>query len=628
MSKIKVLDENIINQIAAGEVIENPASVVKELVENSLDAGAKRITISVVKGGLEEIVVRDNGEGMSREDALLAFKRHATSKISSFSDLLSLRTLGFRGEALPSIASISTMVVTTREPRAIKGHRLNIEKGEVLSVKPVGAAPGTTIKVENLFKNVPARLKYLRDPGHEFREIRSIIERLALSRSDVSFELIHNQKTIFTTPGTSNLRDTILAIYGKDMAREMVRVEPKEYNYVTISGFIGKPQLTRKSRRFQSFYVNERTVFNPELNMALKRAYDQLIARGRFPVGVLFIEINPVHIDVNIHPTKRLVKFSREQIVTDAVTRAVQETLQGIDKIPEIKIRSGATDAFGDRGTDYFQKASNSHDNKTFQKEKLPFSQIDKRQGEVNTKGEIDGKPLFYHDDNPVGFFDSNNQKRSTAYPSEVTGDSTVCEDGPPDRETFSGLPVIIGQFLNCYILVQINDELWLVDQHTAHERINYERIIKEYQNSKSIPCQELLIPLNIQLSPGEMDIIEENRNILVQLGFIFEEFGARNILIRSYPQLEGLSGKELFYDIIDLLTVGKRQFAVSDFIDEVITLISCHGAIKAGKKLTGSEMEALINEWMRCDAPWRCPHGRPVVYKVNKSTLDRYFGR
>ncbi|MEC9488749.1 MAG: DNA mismatch repair endonuclease MutL, partial [Halanaerobium sp.] len=548
MGRIRVLNDEIINQIAAGEVIEHPASVVKELVENSLDAGSSRIQISVTRGGLDEIVVSDNGHGMSREDAELAFKRHATSKISRFTDLLSLRTLGFRGEALPSIASVAKIRLVTREKGEIKGHQLTVNEGQMEEIKSVGAPVGTTLFVTKLFANVPVRYKYLRSPSQEFREIRSILEGLALSRPEVAFELSHNQRDAFSTPGTASLRDVIFALYGREMAREIVKVQPKELNYVKVSGFAGKPQLSRKSRRYQSFFVNGRSVRNPELNKALQEAYAGLIGPQRYPVAFLFIEINPVHIDVNIHPTKKLVRFSREKIVTEAITKVVKDTLQGVDKIPEVKMARKGPDMKESSG-DWNKKPGK----KSWEETRFSF-------GEDSTSRL---KPDY-------GKIISSNEMAE-----DNAGNELVREMNTGNDKTMKiTSPRIIGQFLNCYILLQQSDQLWIVDQHTAHERVNYERILAEYNNKRTIPGQDLLIPLNIHLTEEEIGIVQDNMADFTRIGFLLEDFGGKNVLIRTCPALKGLSSKELFLDIVDLLREGRGDLSPGQYIDEAITLI------------------------------------------------------
>lgn len=555
--RIQLLPEDLINKIAAGEVIERPASVVKELVENSIDAGATRITVDIQGAGRKMIRVADNGHGMTREEVEISVQRHSTSKINSLDDLFNIQSLGFRGEAIPSIASVSKIDILSQSDGA--GTRLKIEGGKQLSLENAGAPKGTTVTIKDLFFNTPARKKFMKSPATEMGHIGNIVSKYALANPNISFELISDGKPLLSTPGSGKLRDAAIAVYGVDLVKGLVEFEFK-FRLGKIHGLISLPTLTRVDKNYETFFVNKRYIRNFLLNRALEEGYRTLIPGNRYPVAILFIDIDPKQVDVNVHPAKREVKFVKTNEVMQAISDAVRNALVKDDQ---------------------------------------------------NTRSPE-------REDQIIGISDENNFLfNSTPY--------------VPNQELeieVSGIQPLfpIYQYKDTYIICTDGEELVLIDQHAAHERIIYDRLSKQKGENKK---QSLLIPENIELGPSDKAVLAENMDQLKDYGFEIEEFGNNSYIIRSVPVLSAkTSPKQLLTDLIsDLGNLGKSS-RLEIKKENVRKLLACHSAIKAGDKLTVEEMNQLIRDLYTTENPLTCPHGRPTMIRIGKEELEKRFGR
>lgn len=561
MGRVIILDEATVGKIAAGEVVERPASVVKELVENSLDAEAKHILIEFSEGGKKLIRVVDDGMGMTKEDAVLALQKHSTSKIRSAEDLLAITTLGFRGEALPSISAVSQMRLLTRSEEEPMGVEIRAEAGVILDMKEIGLPRGTTVIVENLFFNTPARLKFLRAPQTELAYALSWIQRFALSHHDVSFRVFSSGREIFTHVATDDLLEAIASIMGEEIASKMLPVE-ETIGEIRLYGFVSNPAITRPTRQEEYFYVNRRFVKSRILNIALDEAMLSAVPSGRYPICVLFLDV-PAHlVDVNVHPMKLEVKFSQEKeifsLIKDAVAKAISQPLPV-----------------------------------SWQKEELKSFSLPKESSSML-------------------------QRKEESF--EVP---TL-----PFEEKVETYPKIIGQVAKTYIVVEWQNELMLVDQHAAHERIIFERLLKKKKLSVRESSQEAVFPLVIHLSPAQLRMVSQWLPMFEELGFSVEIFGKQSIIVRSVPnELEGKNIEEIVRDIIDELTeLPEREAKIG--LEEIAATTACKMAIKAGDKLEKVEMKNLLEELLLCDNPSICPHGRPAYIVFPFSELERRFKR
>ncbi len=558
-SRIKVLPPDVVNKIAAGEVVERPASVVKELVENSIDAGSTRIFIFVKRGGLEEIRVVDNGIGMNEEEAVLAFKRHATSKISDERDLERITTLGFRGEALPSIASVSRIEMLTRPKESIAGTRLFVEGGKILKVEPAGCPPGTSISVRDLFYNTPARRKFLKGERQEFSYIFGVVEKYALNYENIHFKLVHNGRTVIDAP-PGRLIDRIASLWGSDVAKDMVNISSS--GRIAITGYVSKPYLTRRDKQRIVTFVNGRYVKNTSLINYILSGYGTLLFRDSYPYAVLRIDLPPEDVDVNVHPSKILVKFRNEEKIKGILTKVIWDSLTAVKNIPSKAAEKGV---------------------------KLGV-----------LRGEI-------------------KKERQMVFEVEKKGSKKNLFDYIA-RARVPGIEVL-GQFDNTYIIAKTRDEIIIVDQHAAHERIRYEKFLSIMRDGK---IQELIEPVIVELGPGDYRAILEIRDRLRDFCIIVDDFGEGTIAVRGIPPILKRSDvKDIIMGIIDL---GPRY--VDEKRDEVIKLISCKGAIKAGDKLSIYEMEDLVAQLLRCENPYTCPHGRPTMIRFTSRDLEKMFKR
>ena len=564
------MSENLANKIAAGEVVEKCASVVKELVENSIDAGATHIKINLEDGGLKKIEVIDDGIGMDKEDAQLAFARHATSKIYKDDDLYFIETLGFRGEALASIASVAEVNLITCNNDI--GTHVHIKGGNIDLVEAYGASIGTTITITNLFYNTPARLKYLKSEITEANNCIRYIEKLALSKENIAFTLTNNDRVVVKTSGSGNLLKCIHEIYGLSVSSNMLEIKANTDDF-EISGYISKPSVLKKNRNHLNTIVNGRVIRNSDINRAINDAYNTYKHEGFYPIVVINIVTDPTLVDVNIHPTKQDIKISMIENLEKLLYNTIKKVLYTNILVPNALIE----DTF-----------SNSTPNLENTEEE--FQTI------IQTKFDFTNNA----DNNVIS--KNVELKKLDLYP--------------------------IGQIHGTYIIAEDEESMYIIDQHAAHERINYEMITKKYRESK-VDITNLLIPLSIELSTSEYNTFLENKEVLTDLGFVIEEFGINTIIIKAHPTWinKGFKNDDL-KSIIDLVIENGKKFNKERFLDSLAKMVSCKMSIKANEKLSFEEMDALLKDLVKCDNPYNCCHGRPSIIKFTSYELEKMFKR
>ena len=632
MGEIIQLPEEVSNKIAAGEVVERPASVVKELVENAIDAESTEIKIKVKDGGKKEIQVIDNGKGMSAEDAKLAFKRHATSKIKKANDLFALRTLGFRGEALPSIAAVSKIELITRTEADLKGTKLKVIGDEIKAEESCGCREGTNIKVKDLFFNTPVRYKYLKQTSTEIGHISNIINRLSLAYPEISFSLDHNGRNILETSGSNNLLDVIFNIYGRKVAKNMIEVDYED-QYMKLSGYVAKPSINRTSRKHQSFFVNGRFIKSNLMGKALQEAYNNLLKVHKYPIAALKLKLNPILVDVNVHPTKLEAKFSRGNIVYELVKDGVSQALEKSDLVPEMELRAKKDDTAKEDNKEVDEEnvqselefKGNKDKRRVRQKDSSPKQKKKSSPGEEKKKTQESKEKRAEKIDALYGGEVPSDEEESNE--EETESDSLkpeIQEDSEEYEEELNLIP--LGQIHQTYIVAQSLDGMCLIDQHALHERINYEKLLANFK-AEEVSVQELLVPLKLDLTHQEAQLLKEKQDKLVELGFEIEDFGGGTYVVQGVPaKLYNLDNQQLILDSIDkLLTeeISEEHELVEDFIE----MISCRMSVKAGDKLSHQEMRGLLND-MEEYGITNCPHGRPVMLKLTKDELADKFER
>lgn len=613
--KVQVLPDHLANQIAAGEVIQRPDSVVKELLENSLDAGAKNIIVLIKDGGKKLIQIVDDGVGMDEQDAIASFLRHATSKISSMEDLEGIKTYGFRGEALASVAAVAQVTMKTRRAEDAAAVVVQISGGSNPRISREGREPGTSISVQNLFYNVPARRKFLKSSSTEFRHIYDVVQRVALSHPDLSLKFISDDETILDLK-QQTLNDRLLDVFGQRQTEAMVWTEEVS-DYVSISGYIGKPSFGQKSRVNQYLFLNNRYITNRNISHAVFTAYENLLIKGTFPFFLLFIEIDPHRVDVNVHPSKMEAKFEDEQNVYRFVSNVVRRTLSMNNLIPAMSSGESnyETGAIGLRFTDRQHSWS------------PPAEVVDRATGEIlfpdrnRFQANRGDRPMAGAEtvEKLLGPIEKRFEK---AFQTSAPETTPQLQDEQP-QELFS----IIWQLHNKYILSPIEHGLMVVDQHVAHERILYEHALRQF-DTNSPASQHLLFPQTIQLTPGDYTLITELLTYFDQLGFAIKPFGRNTIVVDAIPT--DLRAEDELKIIEDLLSLYKeyQQHGKMDPRDNLAKSFSCKAAIKAGDSLSVAEMRSLLGQLFATTMPYVCPHGRPVVLKISLDELDHRFGR
>lgn len=652
MKRINLLDENTSNKIAAGEVVERPSSVVKELVENSIDANSKNITIEIEDGGCSFIKIIDDGDGIHKDDIKKAFLPHATSKIQCAEDIFSINTLGFRGEALASIASVSKVNLKTKPHDSSFGREIIIEGGEILEEKDCGVNSGTTIEVKDLFFNIPARKKFLKSFTREGSIITDIINRISIVNPDISFKLFNNGKKVLHTFGSGNTKDVLRVVYGKKISENLVYFEGTREE-ISISGYIGKEEIARGSRNNQSIYVNGRYIKNKTLVAAVENAFKSFSTVNKFPFFVLFIDVYPEFVDVNIHPTKAEIKFKDDRMmfkmVFDSVHKYLKEAIFDDFKLPEEEMNITKENQAENLELnikfeeDEVRFNSFEKNDKIFKENSIDYSaQIKKEQDELlKLKEKLNNTDFLIHENKN----DITNNTNDLSYSSVDTNKEAINSDvlySKEDEDLNKNISIketieeriakfpplrIIGQFNKTYIIAEFNETLYLIDQHAAHEKILFEKYIKSISEG-SIIIQQLLVPTLIELSTDDFIFYIENQKIFKDAGFTVEEFGGNTISLKEVPYFLGkLDSKDLFLSIIDdLKKMGDGK--TIDIKYNKIATMACKKAVKGNDTLTEREMIKLVEDLRFIEDPFHCPHGRPTIIKFTNNDLEKKFRR
>lgn len=640
MRTITVLDQNTVDKIAAGEVIERPASIVKELVENAIDAGANAVTAEIREGGISFIRITDNGEGIEGDQIGTAFLRHATSKITRVEDLLSVSSLGFRGEALSSIAAVCQVEVITKTRGALLGTRYRIEGGKEILSEEIGAPDGTTFLVNNVFFNTPARKKFLKTPVTEAGYIGDLMERMALSHPEIAFKFINNRQTKLHTSGNTNLKDIIYGIYGRDIAANLVSVET-EGAFGRLWGFIGKPVISRGNRNFENYFVNGRYVKSRLISKAIEDAYKTFMMQHRYPFTVLHFEISGESLDVNVHPTKMELRFSNQEEIYQAVYNVVREGLSRQELIPEVAVkeeRRAKTPPLRQNipTPEPFQMPRKSaamentvRENSPYRAPARPLPERFRRTESVPVQpsGKIPEQTA------------AQEQKQTSMQKREQTSAQTASrapKQEPTQMELFDGKLLsaanvkqhrIIGQVFDTYWIVQFQDKLYLIDQHAAHEKVLYEQTMRRLAN-REFTSQRVSPPLVVTLGMKEEETLLQHRKVFETLGFEIEHFGGREYALSAVPDnLFGIAQQSLFVEILDGLS-EQRGKDTPDSVLEKVASMSCKAAVKGNHAMSAQEAHALIDELLTLENPYNCPHGRPTIISITKYELEKKFKR
>ena len=702
LKKIAVLDQNTIDKIAAGEVVERPSSVVKELVENAIDAGATAITVEITDGGKKLIRITDNGSGMDAEQVPLAFLRHATSKIEKVEDLTHIASLGFRGEALSSIAAVSQVELITKTPSGISGTRYVIEGGKEQSLEEMGAPEGTTFLIRNLFYNTPARSKFLKSDMTEAGYINTLMEQLALSHPEISFKYIQNRQVKLSSSGNYSVKDVIYSVYGREIAKALLDVS-YENDFMKIEGFVGKPEISRGNRTFENYYINGRYVKNKIITKAIEDGYKGLVMQHKFPFVSLRIEMDGNDLDVNVHPAKREVRFARETEVYTAIYETVRKVLTHRELIPQVsvgkdeptsrteqikpgnipepfevkrrqemyghpnrtaniaslaaptasEVRSTApvpsipynkptngTASYGSAETAHNSSASSADKYKrvdSLRENPVYGSQPFTKEEEEMFSGTLkDGRNE--NSAAETADYEVISEKPAESAPPEVDNEpiKSLEQEPPKQLELFEERLLapesrsrhrLIGQLFDTYWLVQFEDNFYIIDQHAAHEKVYYERFVKQFQ-SQNIQSQYVSPPLIVSLSLEEENLLKANKKYFRDFGFEIEPFGGREYSISAVPSsLLGMTEEELFLEMLDHLTADGSKDAFEIFASRLATM-ACKAAVKGNHSMSPQEADKLIDELLTLDNPYNCPHGRPTIIAMSKTEIEKKFKR
>ena len=686
---IHVLDSRTIDRIAAGEVVERPASVVKELVENAIDAGSTAITVEAKEGGIEFIRVTDNGCGIEREQLPTAFLRHATSKIEDADDLNHIASLGFRGEALSSIAAVSRVEIITKRKENLTGTRMVLEGAKEQSIDEIGAPDGTTFLMRNLFFNTPVRRKFLKQPATEGSYITDLMEHLALSRPDISFKFVLGNQTRFHTSGNGDLREVIYRIYGREIAAQLIPIQMEE-NGIKIEGYLGKPVLVRSNRNFEIYFINGRFIRSGVIAKAIEEGYKQYLMQHKFPLCVLHITMDTETVDVNVHPSKMDVRFSDGMAFARMLSEKIATTLRNREMIPDASLEDEKSIQKKEQED---RKASwKEHTPEVFEKkreESYRVMEAAKYEAVPKDRREFIQKPIWQETHagiqtslrkpEPVSEQTEEPNPATAASPetkeddffveaappepkSETSSEPVICpetaeviepkEDSPALTQPEDKGPVvkdvqqmnlfeekllsvqnrsryrIIGQVFDTYWLIQFEDKLFIIDQHAAHEKVKYERLMKQF-HEKSVVSQRLMPPIIVSLTGQEESILHTYEDAFAQLGFEIEAFGGNEYALRSVPvDLYGCSERELFLAVLDELSQETGNRGSFQVIEEKIASMSCKAAVKGNNRLSLQEAEELIDELLTLDNPYNCPHGRPTIITMTETDLEKKFKR
>lgn len=662
MPQIQVLDQITIDKIAAGEVIERPASIVKELVENSIDAKAASVTVEIQDGGISLIRVTDNGSGIEREDIRNAFLRHSTSKIRKVEDLAHIASLGFRGEALSSISAVTRTELITKTKEDTFGTRYVIEGGVEQSLEDAGAPDGTTFLVRQLFYNVPARRKFLKTPMTEAGHVQDLLMRLALSHPEVAFTFINNGQTKMRTSGNGKLKDVIYSIYGREAAANLIELD-YSMDGLVMKGYLGKPVITRGNRNFENYFVNGRYVKNAMLSKAIEDAYKDFLMQHKFPFVVIHFQVDGEKIDVNVHPTKMEMRFQRQQDVYNIVYEGVHRTLLEPELIPQVEAPAPKVISQPKSESPFLLKPKTAprpmekkpeekeepHDEAYFMK-KMKERVLSYHQR--NSSAEVAKKEQIFRPQAQAERIkdalarakevEKQPQKQAEEQP-ELIRETPVYETKPVTEEKAEQLNLfeehllkrekkaeykLIGQVFETYWLVEFENSLYIIDQHAAHERVLYERTLKEMKN-REFTAQYLSPPIILSLSMQEAQVLNENMDRFTRIGFEIEPFGGEEYAVRAIPDnLFGIAKKELLLEMLDDLADGISTSMTPELIDEKVAFMSCKAAVKGNNRLSAQEADALIGELLLLENPYHCPHGRPTIIAMTQRELEKKFKR
>lgn len=662
MPQIQVLDQITIDKIAAGEVIERPASIVKELVENSIDAKAASVTVEIQDGGISLIRVTDNGSGIEREDIRNAFLRHSTSKIRKVEDLAHIASLGFRGEALSSISAVTRTELITKTKEDTFGTRYVIEGGVEQSLEDAGAPDGTTFLVRQLFYNVPARRKFLKTPMTEAGHVQDLLMRLALSHPEVAFTFINNGQTKIRTSGNGKLKDVIYSIYGREAAANLIELD-YSMDGLVMKGYLGKPMITRGNRNFENYFVNGRYVKNAMLSKAIEDAYKDFLMQHKFPFVVIHFQVDGEKIDVNVHPTKMEMRFQRQQDVYNIVYEGVHRTLLEPELIPQVEAPAPKVISQPKSESPFLLKPKTApqpmekkpeekeepHDEAYFMK-KMKERVLSYHQR--NSSAEVAKKEQIFRPQAQAERIkdalarakevEKQPQKQAEEQP-ELIRETPVYETKPVTEEKAEQLNLfeehllkrekkaeykLIGQVFETYWLVEFENSLYIIDQHAAHERVLYERTLKEMKN-REFTAQYLSPPIILSLSMQEAQVLNENMDRFTRIGFEIEPFGGEEYAVRAIPDnLFGIAKKELLLEMLDDLADGISTSMTPELIDEKVASMSCKAAVKGNNRLSAQEADALIGELLLLENPYHCPHGRPTIIAMTQRELEKKFKR
>lgn len=620
---IQVLDQETINKIAAGEVIERPSSVVKELVENAIDAGATAVTIEIKDGGISFIRITDNGSGISKDDIPMAFLRHSTSKIKSIEDLMNVSSLGFRGEALSSIAAVSQVELITKTSDDFTGSRYVIEGGNEISLEEVGAPDGTTFIVRNLFYNTPVRRKFLKTAATEAGYVNALIEHLSLSHPDISFRFINNNQNKLHTSGNMNLKDIIYGVYGRDITSNLMEISGKTQD-VEITGFIGKPVICRGNRGYENYYINGRYIKSSIITKAIEEAYKGYIMPHNYPFTAIHFKINPSIMDVNVHPTKMELRFSKNEFVYRFVLETVKECLANRElaarvKLPDSKpyqaprIEPPRESFYNSTESSVKQKTVNENQTAGFIKNITDYTKMPPTR--LPEPFEIKRSDEMIKEDKKI----YEAEKKQEAEQLSMFDTPLMSEKAKADYR-------IIGQLFETYWLIEYEDKFYMMDQHAAHEKILYERFMNHLK-VKDMDTQMIMPPVIIELNMQQEDAYKRNKQAFSRLGFEIEEFGGNAYKVNGLPAgLPNINLKQMLIDMIDGLTDDNSTDL--DIITERVATMSCKAAVKGNNKLSFEEAKELIEELMQAENPYNCPHGRPTLIVMSKYEVERKFKR
>lgn len=637
MANIKVLDQNTINQIAAGEVIDRPASVVKELLENAIDAKATAITVEIKDGGISFIRITDNGCGIEKEDIKVAFLRHSTSKIRTAVDLVTVSSLGFRGEALSSISAVAMAELITKTKESFCGTRYVIEGGEEKSIEDIGVPDGTTFIVRNLFYNTPARRKFLKSANTEASYISDIVEKIALSHPEISIRFIVNNQNKLHTSGNGSLRDVVYTVYNREIATNVIEIN-NSCQFMKITGYIGKPLISRGNRGYENYFINNRYVKSNFISRAIEDAYKSFLMQHKYPFTCINLQVDPELLDVNVHPSKMELRFRNQEEIYPFVFNTVDAALHHKQLIPDVEIEEKkekektvtqivsevmASDGKKVRIPEPFETKRNESINESVNE--INIANKKEQIFKLNEKNEIlmeDSEKYKYVPENRISrIIEKEEKKVVVENQMELFDDNLLSKKARVKHK-------IIGQVFDTYWIVEYNDKMFIIDQHAAHEKVLYEKILKRY-NAKEQLSQEINPPIVVSVSMKEEQVLKANMDSFRKFGYEIEEFGGNEYAIRGVPyDLLSLSSRELFLELLDGINIDDGIRVKPDMLIDRMATMACKAAVKGNNKLSTDEANKLIDELLELDNPYNCPHGRPTIISMTKYEMEKKFKR